>query len=546
MRKDVKLKNKLLLIFMVFALLVSALNLANPRLTFAEQREITVFSWEDYIDESLLEVFEEETGIKVNYYTFAGNEEMYNEVLKDPNACNLLCPSEYMIQKMKDEDLIKPYDIPDSYSENVADIIDGVFSDLGFYTQDGKTYACGYMWGTMGFVYNMEAISLEDLNSWGVIAEPLLKNKVTIKDSVRDTYIMAVGAVYEEELENLKTTLDPLSKEYNVKLTEIFNRRDDKTIELVENFLQGARQNLYGFEVDSGKNDIVTGKIDVNFAWSGDAVAAIDEGDLAGATLGYAVPDEGSNVWFDGFVMTKNTNGQKEQDCVEFLDFICSPESAVLNMDYIGYTSVIAGQEVFDYVNECYTAESIVISSEDYSELDPEEQKEYGLLNGEYYSQIDTDLYGELVYDPQGVYLQTYKIENGARVDDEIWEVNKVDLKYFFDPTATGDEYVIYSSETGRALYAQYADAETINRCAMMDNFGPDDLARINAMWNRVKLITLSTTTIIIIVSIIVLLILLAVILKYKSVIFKTNEKIPARKARRIKKGYKIIKIQRL
>ncbi|MBO5714635.1 MAG: extracellular solute-binding protein, partial [Clostridia bacterium] len=176
MRKDLNLKNKLLLIFMVFALFVSALNLASPRLTFAEQREITVFSWEDYIDESLLEVFEEETGIKVNYYTFAGNEEMYNEVLKDPNACNLLCPSEYMIQKMKDEDLIKPYDIPDSYSENVADIIDGVFSDLGFYTQDGKTYACGYMWGTMGFVYNMEAISLEDLNSWGVIAEPLLKN----------------------------------------------------------------------------------------------------------------------------------------------------------------------------------------------------------------------------------------------------------------------------------------------------------------------------------------------------------------------------------
>jgi spermidine/putrescine-binding protein len=402
------------------------------------------------------------------------------------------------------------------------------------------------MWGTMGFVYNMETISMEDLNSWSVIAEPLLKNKVTIKDSVRDTYIMAVGAVYEEELENLKTTLDPLSKEYNVQLTEIFNRRDDETIEKVETFLQNARQNLYGFEVDSGKNDIVTGKIDVNFAWSGDAVAAIDEGDLAGATLGYAVPDEGSNVWFDGFVMTKNTQGQKEQDCIEFLNFICSPESAVLNMDYIGYTSVIAGQEVFDYVNECYTAESVIISSEEYSELDEEEQKEYGLLNGEYYSKIDEDLYGELVYDPQGVYLQTYKIENGVRIDDEVWEVYEVDLKYFFDPTATGDEYVIYSSELGRGLYAQYADAETINRCAIMDNFGPDDLARINAMWNRVKLITLSTTTIILIVSAIVVLVVLIIVLKYRNVIFKTSEKVPNRKARRIKKGYKIIKIQKL
>ncbi len=546
MKKALNLRKRIVISFLIFALIISGVNLITPKLTYAEPREITVFSWEDYIDESLLDTFKEETGITVNYYTFAGNEEMYNEVLKDPNACNLLCPSEYMIQKMQDEDLIKPYTIPENYKKNVADIIDGVFTDLGFYTEDGKTYACGYMWGTMGFVYNMETITEEDLNSWSVIGAPLLKNKVTIKDSVRDTYIMAVGAVYEEELEELKNTLDPLSKEYNQKLTEIFNRRDDQTIEKVENFLQGARQNLYGFEVDSGKNDIVTGKIDVNFAWSGDAVAAIDEGDLAGATLGYAVPDEGSNVWFDGFVMTKNTSGQKEQDCVEFLNFISSTESAALNMDYIGYTSVIAGEEVFNYVSDCYTAESLTISQEEYDELDDEEKIEYGLLNGEYLSQIDTDLYGELVHNSEGVYLQTFKIENGVRVDDEKQEVYAVDLKYFFDSTAEGDEYVVYSSELGRGLYAQYADAETINRCAIMDNFGPDDLSRINAMWNRVKLITLSNTTIILIVDVIFILLVLLAVLKFKNVIFRTSEKVPARKARRIKKGYKIIKIEKI
>ena len=545
MRNSLNLRKRLLSIFVVFALIISALNVATPIVTFAESREINVFSWEDYIDESLLDTFTEETGIKVNYYTFAGNEEMYNEVLKDPNACNLLCPSEYMIQKMQDEGLIKPYDIPENYRENVSDYINGVFEGLGFYTEDGKTYACGYMWGTMGFVYNTESITKEDLNSWSVIGDAILKNKVTIKDSVRDTYIMAVGAVYEDELEELKTTLDPLSKEYNVKLTEIFNRRDDQTIEKVEQFLQNARQNLYGFEVDSGKNDIVTGKISANFAWSGDAVAAIDEGDSAGATLGYAVPDEGSNVWFDGFVMTKNTQGQKEQDCIEFLNFICSPESAVLNMDYIGYTSVIAGEEVFEYVNECYTAESLVISQEEYNELDDEEKECYGLLNGEYYSQIDTDLYGELVYGEE-VYLQTYKIENGVRVDDEIWEVYKTDLKYFFDATAESDEYVIYSTETGRGLYAQYADAETINRCAIMDNFGPDDLTKINAMWNRVKLITLSTVAIIIITSLIVLSLIAIALIKYRSVIFNTNQKVQSRKERRVKKGYKIIKTEKL
>jgi spermidine/putrescine transport system substrate-binding protein len=214
MRNSLNLRKRLLSIFVVFALFISVLNFATPIVTFAEGREINVFSWEDYIDESLLDIFTEETGIKVNYYTFAGNEEMYNEVLKDPNACNLLCPSEYMIQKMQDEGLIKPYDIPESYKENVSSYIDGVFSDLGFYTEDGKTYACGYMWGTMGFVYNTEIITKEDLDSWSVIGDAILKNKVTIKDSVRDTYIMAVGAVYEEALEEF------LPFELQIKLSE--------------------------------------------------------------------------------------------------------------------------------------------------------------------------------------------------------------------------------------------------------------------------------------------------------------------------------------
>lgn len=475
------LKNIFVRMILIFSCIMSLLPFCvlMPKTVKAEGREITVFSWEDYIDEGLLESFTEETGITVNYYTFAGNEEMYNEVIKNPEACNLLCPSEYMIQKMQTEGLIKPFTVPETYKENVSPYIDGVFENLGFYTDDGKTYACGYMWGTMGFVYNMDRFSAEDLNSWSVINDPVLKNKVTIKDSVRDTYIMAVGAVYEQELE----ALDPNSPTYNKQLTEIFNSRDDQTVEKVETFLQSARQNLYGFEVDSGKNDMITGKIDVNFAWSGDAVYAMDEGDLAGVTLGYTVPNEGSNVWFDGFVMTKETSGQQEADCIEFLNYISKPESAVLNMSYIGYTSVIAGEEVYQNV---------------------------------------LDWYG----------------------DDE-GEVF-VDLKYFFDPEDTEGNYIVQTSDSGRQLYAQYADYETINRCVIMDNFMPDDLERINAMWNRVKLITLSNTAIIVIVSMLALFVLAFLVYKFRNVIFRLNDKTPSRKSRKVKNGLKVVKIEKI
>jgi spermidine/putrescine transport system substrate-binding protein len=466
---------------------------------------------------------------------------MYNEIIKDKDACNLLCPSEYMIQKLMDEDLIKPFDIPENYRQNVSPHIDKVFTDLGFYTEDGKTYACGYMWGTMGFVYNMDEITAEELNSWSCINSSALRKKVTIKDSVRDTYIMAVGAIYEQELEALDKT-DP---DYNAKLTEIFNRRDESTLQKVELFLQEARQNIYGFEVDSGKSDIITGKIIANFAWSGDAVYAIDEAESAGVKLGYAVPDEGSNVWFDGFVMTKNTTGQQEKDCVEFLNFISSSESAAANNEYIGYTSVIAGDAVFEYALDSYTAESLVISKEEYLELDEEEKKYYGLYNGEYYSEIDEGVYGILRYD-DGVYLETFGLDDGTMVDVGREEVYAVDLKYFFDPDDTEGNYIIYSSEMGRMLYAQYADSETILRCAMMDNFNQSDLERINVMWNKVKLITLSNTTILFIVLASMLIIAVGVIIKFRNKIFRLDERAVSAKNKKTKNKYKVIKKERI
>ncbi len=488
----------LTVIFALFLSLSSFTAFAPVSVYAAEQREITVFSWEDYIDlgyddaseaseymiekygvealeTSILDVFEEQTGIKVNYYSFATNEEMYNELIKDPTAVDLICPSEYMILKMIDEDLIKAFEMPQNYIDYGSEYIKDVFDKLDLNTDDGKTYAIGYMWGTMGFIYNAEKYTEEDFKHWASVYNPEFKGKITIKDSLRDSYIMGVGVVYEQELMNLKADFNNgliTEDEYSDKIFEIFNRTDEDTVKAVGEKIIDMKSNLYGFEVDAGKSDLLTGKVDVNFAWSGDAVYTMLEGDKVDESFGYAVPEEGSNVWFDGFVMTKDANEELSR---EFLNFLCDPYYAVRNMDYIGYTSSIAGDEVFEYV-----------------------QDNFGIT------------------------------------EDDDSPVKTFDLSYFF---GEGD-YTVDAGFYARHLYAQYADQETILRCAVMDNFQAEDLIRINEMWNEVKLITFSHLTIGLIIGAIVLLIALAVIYKYRdSKIFKFKEK-----DKKIKEGYKEVK----
>ena len=466
-----------------------------------EVKEITVYSWEDYIDlgyddleeisdfvrnrfsddqlqTSILDIFEQETGIKVNYYTFATNEEMYNELLKDPTAVDLICPSEYMILKMIDEQLIKPYDMPTNYLQNGSPYIKSVFDDLGINMSDGKTYAIGYMWGTMGALYNAEAYDDIDFSRWSNLLDEKFKGRVTIKDSLRDSYIMAIAMVYEDELIDLKQDRQVgaiTDDEYNAKVFEIFNRVDKESVDKVCDALIDLKPNLYGFEVDAGKSDILTGKIDVNFAWSGDAVCTMWDADDEGIELRYVVPEEGSHVWFDGWVMTKDAN---ETLASEFLNFLSSPDIAIRNMEYNGYTSCVGGDEMFSYV-----------------------QDNFDEGEGEYFT----------------------------------------DLKYFFDPTCTDDTYVIQTVDTYRHLYAQYADEETILRCAVMDNFSNEDLELVNEMWNKVKLITLSDLVIILICVLILAVIVGALLIKWRDKIFKRDI---SQKGRRVKKGYKVVSVK--
>ena len=416
-----------------------------------ETKEVLrIYNWEDYIcneeDEEygyidLIAAFEEEYDCEVEYSTFGTNENMYNELKINEGSYDLVCPSDYMIMKMIRENMCEPFTedfrTNSLYAQNVSPYIRNIFEENGW-----DKYAVGYMWGTMGFMYNPEASDTitEDVQSWSVLENEKYYKKSTLKDSVRDTYFYALACVYEDELAALAEQYESGAIDaevYNAEITEIMNRTDEETVEKSRVYLRDVKKNIYGFEVDSCKNDMVSGKIDINFCWSGDAAYGIYEaGEEDGSTLAYAVPDYVSNIWFDGWVIPKGGNVSLAE---KFLDFISRPDYVMMNMDYIGYTSVLAGDEIY----EGWVLDSYEVTEE-----------------GEELQQL---------------------------IDDG--EVMEYDLGYFFgeDPATEDYTFYAYASEKNGMLGAQYPSYDVVTRCAVMQFFEDDANNRINMMWEDVK-----------------------------------------------------------
>ena len=526
---------------------------------------LRVYNWEEYISESkedesidIITQFEKyckETlnrNVKVEYSTFGTNENMYNELnlskKKTASGVNysydLVCPSEYMLLKMMREGMLEKLDMAKvpNYAENASPYIQELFKTLKNEGSDESLYdyAACYMWGTMGYVYNPEIVSDEDASHWNLLWNDKYKGKGTIKDSVRDSYILAVGYCLEDELNGVLKDYekDGDSAQYNKRLTEIFNRTDDKTVDTVGKALTELKDKIYGYEVDSGKKEMAQGKIAINFAWSGDAVYTLDEAETPDAGdnalyLKYAVPKEGSNIFFDGWAMPKGANVELAQ---EFINFIESPDNAVLNMDYIGYTPSIGGETMFENAIDWYGATAYApttkVTKEDVENMDEEEAEYYYVdKSGNVYESVYV---GDYVDEATLTFVSTaesplYKLddENGLTEITDPVEVAPQDLTYFFK-SGEDDEntYVVYyyPEEADRQLMAQYPDEKTVLRCTVMKCFTDDETRTLNNMWETAKVGNTSDLALIITLVIIALLVAAVVVvyqLYKKGVIFQ-------------------------
>lgn len=515
------MRNKYRILPCLFSLFILGVNvsptyeLSNQVITKYADDEVevlNVYNWEDYIDEgdeeegipSLIEEFEnkmlEEEGRRVSvvYSTFDTNETMLSELQTGKSSYDLICPSDYIIQKMIAEDLIQPYDdgSTPNYDKYVSPFVADKIDNIEVNGEKGivSRYARGYMWGTLGLLYNptfsgLEAKGItedemqEDMKDWLSLWDDKYSNLLAIKDSMRDTYAVGIMKTYNDDFEldgqnyeGLKTIKEKYLQgiydedTYNEKVSEIFNLNDSTTITRVGNDLQDLKNNAYGFEVDSGKTDMARGMyFAINVAWSGDAAWAMDMADENNENstdpnyhetiLKYAIPETGANIWFDGWVIPKNS--QHKDLAQKFVDFLSTPQYAARNMNYIGYTPVIAGDEILDLVQSWYDLRY----DEDSLSLDP--------------SYLD------------GLTLVTKDEIDSLPEEEKEDKYYMKDISYFFEGTLENKDisdsiFAIGASEKDRQFDTQYPDSSLLPGLAVMADFGSQN-ADLLLMWENVK-----------------------------------------------------------
>ena len=317
----------------------------------SEDREhiLKVYNWADYIDEELLDEFEvwyeEQTGepVEIIYQTFDINETMLSKIELGHEDYDVVCPSDYIIERMLANDLLLPLErdfgeTPD-YLDNVAPYIVEKLSEIEGHGKNANDYCVGYMWGTVGLIYNPKYISDEEVKDWDVLKNPAYKGKVLMKDAFRDVYTSLLIALNKEALDSGEKDLKTLPFDTSAE-----------SIQMVEDYLNSFKESVCGWEADFGKEQMTKELAWINLSWSGDAQWAIDEAADIGMELRYAVPETGSSIWFDGWVIPKYAKNVKAARY--FINFLCMPENAIRNMDYIGYVSTIGGEEILESMSD--------------------------------------------------------------------------------------------------------------------------------------------------------------------------------------------------
>ena len=541
---------------------------------------LRVLNWEDYIyvqdeengytEKDLTDQFidwmhenhPEYADVSITYSTTDTNETMLNELTTGKAHYDLICPSDYGIQKlMASDSLVNLTDLKEKH--NLTDELTNyetfasprLLSYLETIQAESNAnpgliynltdYAMGYMWGTLGLIFNPEYdifkarnMSAErvisEMRDWSVLWNSDYHGTISAKDSMRDTYFIGEAETYKDELLALleEYELSEQNEEdlntYSQGISEILNRCDDKSIQEVKATLLELKKNIFGLEVDSGKQDIVTGYVGVNTAWSGDAVFSMDTADEYNKKtnkeveygLCYSIPYTGANIWFDGWCMPKDDTRSEAQEAIAlyFIDFLSNPDNALQNVDYIGYTSFIGGDCILDLMKDWYDIRTdyiyFVTEDEEYLSLyyiDPETEEETEVWYDAFHYEEEADpLYDdvELYYylDEESEEIVTLDEKyNELFIIDEEWQ--EVDLSYFFNGTLdeyeddidtifyTDEYYVSYiddngeevlSDSVGRQFFCQFPDEKTINRCVIMADYGKQNDA-IRIMWEDFK-----------------------------------------------------------
>ncbi len=307
----------------IFSLLLACtlVLLALPMTASAAKNEITVYNWGQYIsdgtDDSLdvIAAFEEETGIQVNYITFDSNESMYTKLKTGGASYDVIIPSDYMIGKLIEEDMLEPLDF--SNIPNYA-YIDEAFRDQAY--DPDNTYSVPYTWGTVGLIYNRQYVSDEDAQSWSCLWNSKYAGKILMFDNPRDAFAIA---------ESL--------------LGYSLNTTDAASLRQCADLLAQQKPVLQAYVMDQIFDKMQRGEAWAAPYYAGDYLTMVEEN----PDLGFSHPQEGFNIFIDAMCIPKGC--QNKAGAEAFINFLCRPDVSAANLDYIGYsTPETAAKEYMD------------------------------------------------------------------------------------------------------------------------------------------------------------------------------------------------------
>ena len=267
--------------------------------------QVIVYNWGEYIDPEIIDLFEEETGIDVIYEEFETNEIMYPKIQSGAIAYDVVCPSDYIIQRMIENDLLA--EINYDHIPNLKYIGDNYMKMSRQFDPENK-YSVPYLWGTVGILYNKKMVD-EPVDSWGILWDKKYEDSILMQDSVRDAFAVA--------LKYLGYSL---------------NSTDLDELEAAKNLLIEQKPLVQAYVIDQVRDKMIGGEAALGVIYSGEALYCQQEN----PDLDYVIPKEGTNIWIDSWVIPKNAKNVENAEA--FINFLCRPDIAKMNFDYITYS----------------------------------------------------------------------------------------------------------------------------------------------------------------------------------------------------------------
>lgn len=273
----------------------------------AKKNAVYVYNWGEYIDPEVITDFEKETGIEVVYDEFETNEVMYPRVAAGAVRYDVICPSDYMIEKMRKEGMLQELDwskLPHA-TKNIGE----QYFEQSTSFDPGNRYSIPYCWGTVGILYNKKKVK-EKVDSWSILWDKKYTDDVLMIDSVRDAFMVA-----------LKLDGDSM------------NTTNEKKLERAKQLLIQQKPIVQAYVIDQVRDKMIAGEAALGVIYSGEAIYT----QRANPDLEYVIPKEGTNVWIDSWVMMKNA--PNKENAYKFLDYLCRAKPAYRNFDYITYST---------------------------------------------------------------------------------------------------------------------------------------------------------------------------------------------------------------